>query len=261
MQKQPWVRLYRNSLHNPKLVTLGERAHLTWYRLLSIADDDGNLPQIRYIAADLRMSVQDAELILADLVGAGLVDASYGNGPISFRMHDWDEHQYKSDSSAERTRKYRNKINGNSENSEQKAETVTQRNVTVTAMKRHGDGDVTPPESESDTDTDYKPKVLSSRTAAREEKEPKGFIGDLKKTKTNELYVRRAEGLGLDVEDIARLTRKYGKQKPAAYFTKICVDRLQEVYPTLEEGVIRDALWEQDGKAFALVSQVLMVSP
>lgn len=252
MQQQPWIRLYRSSLNNPKVGSLNDRQFRAWHCLLLIADDDGNLPSLRDIAWHMRKPVQETEELMSDLVLAGLVDAHGSNGPIKFSMHDWSTHQYKSDTSTERSRKFRNKNKGNSGNNVSETFHATECNVAATPPES---------ESESDTDTDYKPKVLSSRTAAREEKEPKGFIGDLKKTKTNELYVRRAEGLGLDVEDIARLTRKYGKQKPAAYFTKICVDRLQEVYPTLEEGVIRDALWEQDGKAFALVSQVLMVSP
>ena len=169
MQKQPWVRLYRNSLHNPKLVTLGERAHLTWYRLLSIADDDGNLPQIRYIASDLRMSVQDAEILLADLVDAGLVDANYGNGPISFHMHDWNEHQHRSDSSAERTRKYRSKIKGNSENSGNK-----------TSLQRHGDGDVTPPDTDTDTDTENTKPARIELDAASGPSEIDGLNGSTK---------------------------------------------------------------------------------
>jgi len=87
--KNPWIRLYRESLHDPKIVVLSDRQHRAWHNCLLIADDTGTLPAIRDIAVHMRMSVTDAEQMLVDLVEAELIDAAMLSGSRTYRMHGW----------------------------------------------------------------------------------------------------------------------------------------------------------------------------
>ncbi len=123
--KYPWIRLYREALHDPKIVTLSDRHFRAWVSLLLIADDaSGELPRMRDIAVHLRMSISEAETIVRELVDLELIDWIMGVSG-AYVMHGWQERQMPSDSSAERTRKYRERLKEKS------------------SPKRHGDGDVT----------------------------------------------------------------------------------------------------------------------
>lgn len=135
--KQPWLRLYRSSLHNPKIVTLSDRQHRAWHNCLLISENNGALPQIRDIAIHMRMTASEAEQLVCELVEAGLVDpVMIGNRP-SYVMHDWNDHQQPSDHSATRVNRHRSK----------------RRNGDVTALKRSGNG------TDTDTDTDSEVEV------------------------------------------------------------------------------------------------------
>lgn len=134
-KSKPWIRLYRESLHDPKIVSLTDRQHRAWHNLLLIADDNGKLPSMRDIAVHLRMSAQDAEQLVCDLVEAELIDTDALNGSRTYEIHGWASRQFTSDSSTERVRKHRE--------TRMKRFNETARNVTVT-----------PPDTESDTDTD-----------------------------------------------------------------------------------------------------------
>lgn len=227
-----WIRLYRESLHNPKVVTLNDRQHRAWHNCLLMADDTGTLPKMRDMACHMRMTVQEAEQVICDLVEAGLVDIE-GTGPArAFKMHDWKTHQYVSDNSTERVKKFRSKNKGAHNE---------------TAMKRFSNGAATPPESESETETDTENKLqLSEQVAAREVKSELGFNLGSKfglGREGMETLTRQAEGLGLDVAEILALTNKNAKpSKREGYFVTLCVNRLKGQLPGLGDQIIRDAI-------------------
>ena len=137
----PWIRLYREALHDPKIVTLSDRQHRAWHNCLLIArDTDGVLPPMRDVAVHMRVSTVDAEQLVHELVDAQLVDVEMRGTVASYKMHGWDARQYLSDNSASRVRKHR------------------ERKRAVTAMKRYGAVTVTPPDSDSEglgTSTNY----------------------------------------------------------------------------------------------------------
>lgn len=124
---KPWIRLYRSTITNRKVQSLGLELMGFWLNLLCISDDDGNLGTIDDIIWKMKGGVTvdvtslrrhcdvlcDVTLVSQDKRGV-------------FRLHDWDEYQQPSDTSAERTRKYREK---------QRVSTP------VTSHGRHGDGD------------------------------------------------------------------------------------------------------------------------
>lgn len=226
-----WIRLHQSALHNPKLTTLTDRQHRAWNNcLLMAAAADGALPPVMHIASHLRMSIPDAELILSELVEVDLIDMSVIAGVRSFKMHDWKEHQYLTDVSTDRVRKFRNK------NKDGTDETFLKRRETVSE---------TAPESEPDTDTDTNTKLqLSDREDAG--KPELGFRFDLKSGlgsgKGMATLMHNAEGFGLDVDDLLETTKRNKPKKPEGYFATLCVNRLKGQLPGLDEQIIRDAL-------------------
>jgi hypothetical protein len=128
-----WFRFYTEALDDPKVQRLAPHLFKAWVNLLCLAgQNSGQLPSIDDIAFRLRLSAQDAEQQISDLILAGLIDiTSTGRAP-----HNWAKRQFVSDHSTERVRKHR----------EIRHETTC--NVSETA-------DETPPEQiQSRTDTE-----------------------------------------------------------------------------------------------------------
>lgn len=148
MNVNPWIRLYRESLHDPKIVTLSDRQHRAWHNCLLITDDAGRLPPMRDIAVHMRVTVTEAEQLICELVEAELIDVEMLKGARVFTMHGWSARQYVSDSSTGRVKKFR------------------ERKRDETAMKRFSNADVTPPDPDPDSETDL--NYPSSLDAARE---------------------------------------------------------------------------------------------
>jgi hypothetical protein len=112
-----WFRFYDDAINDPKILKLPDASRWHWAALLCIASkNDGRLPATDDIAIMLRVTNAKAAAIIAELVAAGLIDRD-SNG---FAPHNWSGRQYKSDSSAERVKRHRDK----------------QRNVTVTVQNR-----------------------------------------------------------------------------------------------------------------------------
>lgn len=134
-KRMTWFRFYSEALDDPKVQRLAPHLFKAWVNLLCLAStNDGKLPSIDDIAFRLRVSVQDAEQQVSDLIIAGLIDVTArGRTP-----HNWNGRQFVSDGSTERVRKHR------------KIKAVTQCNVSETANE-------TAPEqiqSRADTETD-----------------------------------------------------------------------------------------------------------
>jgi hypothetical protein len=131
-----WFRLYDEMLDDPKAQRLPPQDFKIWINLLCLASrNDGKLPCISDIAFALRISENDAVTMVERLHIAGLIDKRNG-GPDGFRYspHGWDKRQYKSDNSADRVKKHREKRND---------ECNVSCNVTET-----------PPDTDTDTDAD-----------------------------------------------------------------------------------------------------------
>lgn len=127
----PWFRFYTEALDDPKVQRLPPHLFKTWVNLLCLAaQNNGYLPSLDDIAFRLRLSAQDAEQQISELILAGLLDITEtGRTP-----HNWSKRQYVSDSSTERVRKHRQK----------QAETAC--NVSETASE------TTPEQNRADTD-------------------------------------------------------------------------------------------------------------
>lgn len=134
---RPWLRLYRRTVDNAKLMPLGLEAVGFWTALLCLSDDDGYLPSPKAISWRLRIDETVTETFLKRFHETRLVTKEKDG---RLRLHDWDEHQWSSDKSTDRVRKHREK--------RQKEEGNTFHTVTETATKRRETVTVTAPESE-----------------------------------------------------------------------------------------------------------------
>ena len=238
-----WFRYYDEALDDPKVQRLSGDLFKVWVNLLSLASkNDGKLPSADDISFRLRISVQDAQQRVEDLILAGLIDVLPDK---SFEPHNWSERQFASDSSAMRMQKLRKKKQ--SKNSGDVTSDVT---VTVQTQTR------------GDTDTENKLQ-LSKQDAARERKSELGFNpifkSDLGKRDGMETLLRQAEGFGLDVEELLEITNRNKPKRRDGYFVTLCVNRLKDQLHGLDDQIIRDALngkFEQTKTVTALLMGV-----
>lgn len=131
-----WFRFYAEALNDPKVQKLDGETFKGWVNLLCIASqNEGKLPALTDVAFALRIEENAARTLVERLSNATLIDRLNGgvNG-VTHAMHGWDKRQYKSDTSNERVKRYR-----------QRSKSVTE----------------TAPETEADTD-----KAVSKDTGA-----------------------------------------------------------------------------------------------
>jgi len=121
-----WLRLYDDTINDPKILKLPEAMRWHWIAMLCVASkNDGVLPALDDIAIQLRMTTVKATEIIATLVKANLLDKT----ETGFAPHNWNGRQYKSDVSTERVKRFRE----------------TKRNVSSTVSE-------TPPEQKQNTE-------------------------------------------------------------------------------------------------------------
>lgn len=133
-----WFRMYDEILDDPKVQKLPPEDFKAWVNLLCLASkNDGKLPSTTDIAFALRVTEDAVTTLLDRLLSAGLIDVRSGGANGSHHApHGWQKRQYKSDTSVERVKRYRER----------------HRNATETA-------DETPPEPEPETETEQSPQT------------------------------------------------------------------------------------------------------
>lgn len=228
-----WFRFYDDVLNDRKVQRLSPHLFKTWVNLLCLASKgNGKLPCDDDIAYDLRISVQDAAQQIEDLILAGLIDI----GPKGERSpHNWSERQYASDSSAVRTRKYR-------ENKKKKPCDVTP-TVTVTVQNR----------SEADKDSNG---LTSYPDAAKGKAKTVGFDSGSEGKDWNEAerfdgVVDQAVRFDIPIDDLKQKIPKRAKSR-AAYLHSMCVQDLQTRFPTIAENTLKAAMWGSRGACEAV---------
>jgi hypothetical protein len=200
-----WFRLYSEAMDDPKVQRLSPTLFKTWVNILCLAaSKDGRLPSIDDVAFRLRISSQDAEQQISDLILAGLIDL---DAQKSMSPHNWKTRQYVSDDSKLRVRKYRAK----------KKKQECNGNVTVT---------VTPPEqnrtdSEADTDSEIDPtlesKSISNPALSAEEKKAENFnvrVGSGYWGKEPSAAAKQSVCRTLSVTDCGPILEKFLSWKP-----------------------------------------------
>lgn len=115
--KRQWIRLYTSVLNDPKILVLPDRLFRFWVNcLLTCGLSGDSLPIPSRLKISMRISERQTIANLKSLAEFGLIEET----PDGWRMHDWKEYQYDSDSSTDRVKRFRN----------------AQRNVTATEQSR-----------------------------------------------------------------------------------------------------------------------------
>lgn len=146
-----WFRLYDDVLDDPKVQALAPALFKCWVNVLCAASkNNGQLPPLAQLAFKLRKSERAMAADLAELKRAGLIDDD-GDGGMA--PHNWAARQFKSDKSADRVRRHR----------ERTREAATC-NVTSAVTE-------TTPDTETDTETEIIrfPSVPVAARQAREQ--------------------------------------------------------------------------------------------
>lgn len=122
-----WFRFHTDAMRNPKVARLSDKEFRLWVELLSVAsENDGAIPCLDDLKHLLKRRLDHLSTGVERLISMGLIDA-LADG---YEPHGWAKHQYKSDTSTDRVKKFREK-----------------RNVSET-----------PPDTETDTETDTEEK-------------------------------------------------------------------------------------------------------
>jgi hypothetical protein len=105
-----WFRFYNEALDDPKVQQLDPAIFKYWVNLLCLAcRNNGKLPSHEAMAFALRMDIIALESLLDRLLIAGLIDVRKGGANGSYiAPHGWEKRQYKSDTSTERVKRFRN---------------------------------------------------------------------------------------------------------------------------------------------------------
>lgn len=132
-QSLAWFRFYHEALDDPKVQSLAGDDFKFWVNLLCLCCRKGSLPKsLDEISFAMRRSPHDCSTVLSRLADGGLLDRVQGGRHGShYAVHGWDKRQYKSDTSTDRVKRFRDRS----------------RNVSVTAR---GTG----PDTDTETDTD-----------------------------------------------------------------------------------------------------------
>lgn len=101
-----WFRMHTEILHHRVVATLPSDIFKAWVKILCLAKlGDGIVPNVQDIAFQLRCGVNSAERWTSELVNDyGLLES---NGDGTFRPKNWNKHQYVSDVSTDRVKRFR----------------------------------------------------------------------------------------------------------------------------------------------------------
>jgi hypothetical protein len=100
---RPWFRFYRDTINSARVQNLPAETFRVWVNILCATDDFGAIPESARLSFALRTSKNKVEKHLQKLLQSGLLIETE-NGLVP---RNWHEHQYKSDGSAERMKRHR----------------------------------------------------------------------------------------------------------------------------------------------------------
>lgn len=112
-----WFRFYDDVVNDPKVQSLPADLFKSWINILCVASKNGGvLPELSHLAFALRCDLDAVTEMSQALQQVGLLDKK-GSKLIP---HNWNKRQFKSDTSTDRTKRYRDR----------------HKNVTVTSQER-----------------------------------------------------------------------------------------------------------------------------
>lgn len=102
----PWIRAWRDFLGDAKVLQLTLAEEGAWWRLLLLANSEGNVSgNAMMVAPLLRMGQEEAATFIGKLIGLGMTRCENGHIVICH----WKERQYFSDYSTPRVQRFREK--------------------------------------------------------------------------------------------------------------------------------------------------------
>lgn len=112
-----WFRFYDAALDDPKVQRLDGDTFKAWVNLLCLASRNGGfLPSLADIAFALRVDGDGARTLVERLLDATLLDkVSGGADGYRYAPHSWQERQYKSDTSTDRVKRFRQRFSNGDE--------------------------------------------------------------------------------------------------------------------------------------------------
>jgi hypothetical protein len=141
MSSGRWFRFYDDALNDPKVQMLSGETFKLWMNVLCVASKNGGvLPDLECLAYALRMQVAGASEAVDRLARGGLLDRV---NATHWAPHGWKKRQYKSDSSTERVKRFRNV----SETPQNRADTDTDTEKKVSMPRKRGRPKVPIPEN------------------------------------------------------------------------------------------------------------------
>lgn len=100
-----WFRIHTDLIHNSKVQSLRPVDFKALINLWCMAKEgNGIIPVVDRVAFSLRCNRGSAEVTLNNLCAVGLIDRKEDG---TFQPHDWEQHQYKSDVSTGRVKRFR----------------------------------------------------------------------------------------------------------------------------------------------------------
>lgn len=101
-----WFRFYNDVINNPKVQCLPDDTFKAWVNILCLASqNDGKIPNLDYLSFALRMPLHAVTGHIDVLFAAGLIDEKNGQRT----PHNWAKRQFKSDTSKDRVKRYRDR--------------------------------------------------------------------------------------------------------------------------------------------------------
>lgn len=112
-----WFRFYHEALDDPKVQQLDGNLFKAWVNLLCLCCRNGGLPRsVSDIAFALRIDVDGCLTVLQRLSSGGLIDkVSGGADGMHYAIHGWEKRQFKSDTSTDRVKRFRERYRNDSE--------------------------------------------------------------------------------------------------------------------------------------------------
>lgn len=104
-----WFRMHDKILDDPKVQCLPAEDFRAWVNLLCLTSrSGGKIPDEEHCCFALRMKREDVSSLFQRLLNGGLIEKRNG-GPNGYHYapHKWEENQYKSDTSTERVKRFR----------------------------------------------------------------------------------------------------------------------------------------------------------
>jgi len=111
-----WFRFWNEALDDPKVQQLDGDLFKSWVNLLCLCSKQEGLPRsVSDIAFALRMTTDGCQTVLQRLSSVGLLDkVSGGVDGMHYAIHGWGKRQFKSDSSTDRVKRFRERYSNDS---------------------------------------------------------------------------------------------------------------------------------------------------